>query len=219
MSDSSKSPRGHLLVAAGGHGRVVAEALPGPVVAYVDRHEAGWLDAERVASDDAALACGKLRGLALAPGLGGTRPEQLHARLEVLERYVAAGFAAPAVVHPAAWVSPSAELAPGVVVLAKAVVQATARLGRGVIVNSGAIVEHDCTLGAGCHVAPGATVLGDCELGEACMIGAGAVVLAGSRLPEAACRRVPWSRRRAAIPPEARPPPPQVQPLRCPLQR
>jgi sugar O-acyltransferase (sialic acid O-acetyltransferase NeuD family) len=178
------APSMHLLVAAGGHAKVVAEALPGPVTAYVDRHEADWLDAEWVASDEAALADGRLCALPLALGIAGTRPDHLAARLKLLEDYLAAGFQAPPVIHPAAVVSPSARIGAGAVVLAGAVVQACATVGPGCIVNTRAIVEHDCTVAAGCHLAPGAIVLGNCEVGRTCMIGAGAVLLPGSKLPD-----------------------------------
>jgi sugar O-acyltransferase (sialic acid O-acetyltransferase NeuD family) len=174
----------HLLIAAGGHAKVVAEALPGPVTAYVDSRPAGWLKAERIASDEAALADAGLRPLLLAFGMAGTRPDLLEKRLKLLEDYLAAGFTAPPVVHPAAVVSRSARIEAGAVILAGAVVQPCATVGPGCIVNTRAIVEHDCAIAAGCHLAPGAIVLGNCEVGRASMIGAGAVVLQGSTVPE-----------------------------------
>ncbi|MDH3920590.1 MAG: carbonic anhydrase [Rhodospirillales bacterium] len=174
----------HLLIAAGGHAKVVAEALPDPVAAYVDRREADWLDAEWIASDEAALADAGLRALPLALGIAGTRPDRLEGRLKLLEDYLAAGFQAPPVIHPAAVISPSARIEAGAVVLAGTVVQPHATVGRGCIVNTRAIVEHDCAIGAGSHLAPGAIVLGNCKVGRTCMIGAGAVVLPGSDLPD-----------------------------------
>lgn len=78
------------------------------------------------------------------------------------------------VVHATAWVAPSAELEPGVVVLAHAVVNSGARVGRHAIVNSGAVVEHDCVIGPGTHLAPGAVVGGGTRIGEAVFVGLGA---------------------------------------------
>ncbi|HYO44872.1 MAG TPA: hypothetical protein VES19_16865 [Candidatus Limnocylindrales bacterium] len=95
-------------------------------------------------------------------------------------RRVAAAFGAGAtwatVVHPAAWVSPSATLGPGAVVLAHAVVNTGAVIGAHAIVNSGAIVEHDVVVGDHAHIAPGAAIGGGARIGEDAFIGLNATV-------------------------------------------
>jgi len=80
------------------------------------------------------------------------------------------------VVHATAWISPTATLRDGAVVLAQAVVNAGAHVGRHAIVNSGAIVEHDVRVGDGSHVAPGAAIGGGTHIGENAFIGLGARV-------------------------------------------
>ncbi|MGH7634255.1 MAG: NeuD/PglB/VioB family sugar acetyltransferase, partial [Gemmatimonadaceae bacterium] len=89
------------------------------------------------------------------------------------------GVSLPALVHPAASVSPSVTLGGGAVVFAGAVINAAAQIGVAVIVNSGAIVEHDCVIGDGTHLAPGATLSGGVRVGSTCLIGARAVLLPG----------------------------------------
>jgi acyl-[acyl carrier protein]--UDP-N-acetylglucosamine O-acyltransferase len=159
---------------------VEAQALAGAQLAgYIDPNPCDWLDGPRM--DDAALEPGQ----AVVLGIGGIDPDQLARRLDLLGRYRGAGMAAPAVVHPAAWVSADARLEAGAIVLARAVVQPAAVIGCGAIVNTGAIVEHDSSIGDGSHVAPGAVVLGDCTVGAGCMIGAGAVVLPAATVPAA----------------------------------
>ena len=174
----------HLLIAAGGHAKVVVEALPGPVTAYVDPRRADWLEAEHISSDRQALTSNRLRALRIAFAFGGTMPEMLESRLNLLEDYLAAGFTAPPIVHPSAVVSRKARIDPGAVVFAGAVVQPCATVGPGSIINTRAVVEHDSDIAAGCHIAPGAIVLGNCTVGRTSMIGAGAVVLPGTRLPD-----------------------------------
>jgi sugar O-acyltransferase (sialic acid O-acetyltransferase NeuD family) len=80
------------------------------------------------------------------------------------------------IVHQAAWVAPSAELADGTVVLAGAIVNAGARIGPHAIVNSRAVVEHDVRIGAFVHVGPGAVVGGGTSIGSNVTIGLGALV-------------------------------------------
>lgn len=79
-------------------------------------------------------------------------------------------------VHPAAVVSSSAELGPGVTLMAGAIVNAGARLGENVVVNTGAILEHDCVLGNHVHVASGAVLGGGVDVGDGTHVGLGARV-------------------------------------------
>jgi acetyltransferase EpsM len=81
------------------------------------------------------------------------------------------------VVHPAAFVSPSAVLGRGVFVGPGAVVHSRAVVGDHAIVNSGAIVEHDCVVGENSHVAPGAVLAGASRVGRDVLVGVGARVL------------------------------------------
>ena len=168
-----------LLIGAGGHAKAVAEAATatlGGISAYVDPQPADWLAAQHIPGDDDVDA----DGTAVVLGLGGVTAAHLKKRLAVLRRYLDNGHVAPILQHPAAYVSDTARLGIGCIILAGAVVQPGAELGEGVIVNTRAIVEHDCVIGAGTHVAPGAVVLGGCRIGSCAMIGAGAVVLPGA---------------------------------------
>lgn len=171
------------LVGAGGHAKALVEALLAQghrIEVYVDLLESDWLDARRVTSDRDLSDT----RLAVIIGFGGTTPSALVKRLAVLRRYLARGFEAPAVVHPAATVSRSARLGAGVCIIAGAVIQPATNLGMGVIVNTNAVVDHDSAVAEGSHVAPGAVVLGGCKVGGCAMIGAGAVVLQGASVPD-----------------------------------
>jgi len=81
------------------------------------------------------------------------------------------------VVHPKAYVHPTAVIGEGTVVLVGAIVQPMARIGRHVIINTGAIVEHDCQVGDFAHLAPGVRLAGGVKVGEACLLGVGTSVV------------------------------------------
>lgn len=97
-------------------------------------------------------------------------------RRKVFARLAEAGFGCPALVHPTAFVEPSATLDAGVQVFPHAYVGSDARVGFGSIVNTGAIVSHDCTLGEAANVSPGALLAGGVTLGDGALVGMGVTV-------------------------------------------
>lgn len=172
---------GVLLVGAGGHGRCVAEALilsAKALAGYVDPEPSAWARLPRRSEEELEAWC-KAAGI-VAIGIGGVSPDDLKARLALVERYRTLGAKLPVVRHPSAVVSPTALVEAGAILLAGAIVQPAARIGRGALINTRAIIEHDVQIGPGAHIAPGAMVLGGSKIGEAAMIGAGAIILPGS---------------------------------------
>lgn len=180
-----------LVIGAGGHGRVTADALLAggeTVVGFLD-NDPGLRGREimglPVLGEEEALRNPLFQDCALANGIGGIggggRPS---ARRLVQERLEQAGREFVGVRHPGAIVSPFAVIDPTAQIFASGVIQAGARIGRGCIVNTAAVVEHDCDLGAFAHCAPGSLVCGDVVIGEEAHIGAGAVVRQGIRLAD-----------------------------------
>lgn len=172
-----------LILGAGGHGKVMAEAAEAKGV---------W-DNIAFLDDRYAMLDGSLRWPVLGKieRAGQFISDFSHAtvavgdsrmRLEWLDMLAGHGFRIPSLIHPKAWVSPSASLAEGCVVMANATVQADARLGRGCIVNTGASVDHDCRLGEGVHVCPGASVGGEVFVGNGSWLGIGCSVIQGIRI-------------------------------------
>lgn len=180
---------GVIIVGAGGHAVVVADALLAAgqrVLGFVDNDASlcgRSLCGLPVLGDDAWLADQDPAKVWLANGIGGSRGESL--RAVVQHRLQAAGWQFVAVRHPSATVSPFAQIGAGVHLMAHSVVQPGATVGVGCIVNSAAVVEHDVELGAFVHVACNATLCGGVHVGARSHVGAAAVVRQGVRLGEA----------------------------------
>lgn len=185
------SQRRVIIVGAGGHARVVADALLGCGLDVAGFTDPAMVRGAPALGGLAVLGCDDdldrladravtdlANGIGFAEQAGASRREQAQARL------VAAGWTFPAVVHRAATVSPFATVADGAIVLAGAVIQPGARVEPGAVVNSGAIVEHDAVVGGWSHVAPGAVLCGQVVVGLRCYVGAGAVIRQGVRLGE-----------------------------------
>jgi sugar O-acyltransferase (sialic acid O-acetyltransferase NeuD family) len=82
----------------------------------------------------------------------------------------------PAIRHPSAFVSSSAQIGKGSVILAGAHVGPNSRIGEFCILNTGSSVDHDCTLQDFASIAPGAFTGGLVEIGECSAVGVGASI-------------------------------------------
>ena len=192
-------PQGIVILGAGGHARVLAEALRLcglPLAGHVAPRRAEGMDADPPPGDalpdpwlgpwlgtDDALPALAGAGLAFASGLGFVDAAGAARRARILAQVPGPWVT---ICHPGAIVAPSAVLEPGVFVAAGAVVGTQTRLGRGVIVNTGAVVDHDCDLGPNTHVATGARLAGGVTTGADVLIGAGAVLRQGLQIGAAA---------------------------------
>ena len=82
-------------------------------------------------------------------------------------------------IHPTAYVSPTATIKSGTVILPHAVVNTDVVVGKGCIINLGAIVDHGCILEEGVHICLGAIVKGENRIVRLSKIEAGEVVERG----------------------------------------
>lgn len=79
-------------------------------------------------------------------------------RMKYHEELKRCGYNIPILIHPTAYVSPTASIAPGCIIRAKAVVSRDVRLGEACILNVGALIDHHVEIGYGCHILMGAVV-------------------------------------------------------------
>ena len=97
-------------------------------------------------------------------------------RMAWMARLMENGIRVPVLVHPSAYVSPTATLFAGVTVLPKAVVNTGVMVKTGCIINIGALIDHDCVLEGGCHLAPGAIVKAENRIPACTKIDSGTVI-------------------------------------------
>ena len=93
------------------------------------------------------------------------------------------GRGCPPLIHAKAWVSPSACIGWGSIVMAGAVIQADVIIGKHCIINSSASVDHDCVLGDFVHVAPGVNLCGGVKVGEGSLLAVGLGFAPNSEIP------------------------------------
>jgi len=178
-----KGAQAVILIGAGGHARVLLDALALNQVAVLgltdaDRGKHGQLlEGSRVLGDDSVLERFAPQTTLLVNALGST--DTMRPREQAYERLRALGYRFMTVVHPSAVVAKSAQLGEGVQLMAGAIVQPGASVGDNSLVNTGAQLDHDCVVGRHVHLAPGATLSGAVRVGNASHIGTGATVVQG----------------------------------------
>jgi len=101
------------------------------------------------------------------------------ARVNLLQRALKAGFELASVVSPSAYVSPSAQIGKGTVVMHGAIINSGVKVGSNCIINSRALLEHDTQVSDNCHISTGAILNGGVIVDEGCFIGSGTIVKEG----------------------------------------
>lgn len=99
-------------------------------------------------------------------------------RLEWIRKIEQSGGRLATIIHPTAYVSQRALIAPGTVILPNAVVNTGVRVEKGCIINLGAIIDHGCVIEEGAHICLGAIVKGDNRVERLMKIEAGEVIQA-----------------------------------------
>lgn len=79
-------------------------------------------------------------------------------RVKYHEELKRCGYNIPVLVHPTAYISPTAILSPGCIIRAKAVVSRDVKIGEACILNVGALLDHHVEIGRGCHILMGAII-------------------------------------------------------------
>lgn len=177
---------GAVILAAGGHARVVYDAA---LSAGVD--VAGFVDAAlpegtvvleqgRVLGTEAWLSTVGAHLPVLYNGLGAN--SDTARRQALFDRWVKLGARFPTLVHPSAVVGRECVLEAGAQVMAGVVMQPRVRLGVNVVVNTKASIDHDACVEAHAFIAPSVVLCGGVTIGAGAFIGAGAILAPGVRV-------------------------------------
>jgi sugar O-acyltransferase (sialic acid O-acetyltransferase NeuD family) len=172
--------RNIIILGAGGHGRVVAEAA---------EQEGIW---DRIAFLDDRTDVLKVLGLDIvgkfddyinlidefqfAVAAVGDNARRVH----WLDKLKDAGYSTPVILHPKSYVSKYSTVGEGTVILAGAVINTNCRIGRACIININSCVDHDCEIGDGVHISSGAVVRSISKIDRLSGIGAASCVKSGS---------------------------------------
>ena len=160
-----------LILGAGGYGKTIAD-LAAQLGSY---DQISFLDDGQTGENILGI-CARFAEFADAdtqiyPAFGNNET-----RMRWLKTLCDAGMTVPTLVHPRAYVSPTAKVGTGSVVLPMAVVNTGVEVKKGCIINIGALIDHDSVIEDGVHLAPGAIVKAENRIPAGSKIDSGVVV-------------------------------------------
>jgi UDP-perosamine 4-acetyltransferase len=172
-----------IILGAGGHAKVLIDALQCQstnIIGITDPdpelHGKDVMGIPIIGDDNLILEYG-VNDIMLVNGLG--KVNRSNKRMQIYDTFKERGYIFTRVIHPSAEISPRANLAEGVHVMAGAIIQTLATIGVNTIINTRASIEHECIIGDHVHIAPGATISGGVKIGDSVLIGAGATIIQG----------------------------------------
>lgn len=180
---------GVCLIAGGGHGRVVLDALLASgarVVGVVDPalRVGDCVFGVTVLGGDEWISGAQADNLMLANGVGAQ--PGIHSRTAIFDKWKSLGFRFAGVAHPTAFVGRDCVLGEGSQIMVGAVLQCGVSIGANSVVNTRVSIDHDCRIGKHAFVGPGAVLCGEVQVGDQAFIGAGAIILPGMRIGQGA---------------------------------
>ena len=172
-----------MLIGAGGHGRVVLEALTSlgikPFGFYDDNMEKGRI-IDGIEVKGTILEFMNIEeeyDFVVCIGKNSIRKT-------LFERMKEKGKNPLTVIHPKAYVTNNAVIGEGTVVCAGAIVSAGAVIGENCIINTNCSIDHECIIQNHSQVQPGAVLTGNVLIGEMSIIGSGAIIIPGIKIGE-----------------------------------
>lgn len=105
-------------------------------------------------------------------------------RIRIFESVWKNGGKFPVIISPNAYVSKSAKIGEGSIIMHNAIINARAVIGKCCIINTGSLIEHEVVINDFCHVSTHAVVNGQVTVGGRSFIGSNSVIANNVTLPE-----------------------------------
>jgi len=178
--NESQLPR--LLLGAGGHAKVVIDALrsTGQEILGIlapDMEQGDSLMNVPVIGGDEIINQYSKDQVLLINGVGSLPGKDC--RWRISEKYRRKKYQFGQVLHDKVLVASDVLLASGVQIMSGAIIQTNSKIGLDTIINTGSLIDHDCIIGSNCHIAPGVSLSGNVTVGNGAHIGTGSTVIQG----------------------------------------
>ncbi|MBR4979699.1 MAG: hypothetical protein IKX77_04035 [Clostridia bacterium] len=160
-----------VIIGAGGYGTMVKD-----VAEQLGIYEKIFFLDDNKTGEDVVGKCGEYEKFIDAntdiyPAFGNNEK-----RLELVDKLISLGAEVPTIIHPKAYVSKTAKVERGTVILPLAAVNTGCVINRACIINTSAIIDHGTVIGKGTHVCLGAIVKAENKIPPLVKIQAGEVI-------------------------------------------
>jgi sugar O-acyltransferase (sialic acid O-acetyltransferase NeuD family) len=177
-----------LIIGAGGHAGVVADAL------LMARDAGELVDPVGYLDDAPALVGISVLGLPVLGPIAARNAVRHDAvivaignnadRRRLFEELRQAGETFAIARHPSAVIGRNVSIGEGTMICAGAIVNCGSVVGSNVILNTGCSVDHDGRIGDHVHIAPGVRLGGNVTIGAGTLVGIGSAVMPGRTVGE-----------------------------------
>lgn len=168
-----------LILGAGGHGRVVKETAE--AMDIFDKTD--FLDDNSESKVAIGLCCDFSKYInEYSYAFVGIGNHEL--RMNWINILTKAGYKIPVLIHPTAFVSPSAKIYEGSIVGAKAVVNTNVVIEKGCIISIGVLIDHDSYVSQYSHINTGAIIKAGCKVKSFNNVDAGRVYSGDKKLED-----------------------------------
>lgn len=168
--------RNLLIIGAGGHGKVVAEAAllsrKWEQIAFLDDNKTGDILGVPVVGRISELSSFREEYDYGFVALGDNEK-----RLLLMKKLIIYDYKIPTIIHPSCIVSIFSDIGEGTVILSGSIIGTDTKIGRGCIINTASSIDHDCTIGDGVHISPGVHIAGGVTIGAKSIIYTGASII------------------------------------------
>lgn len=169
-----------ILLGAGGHAKVVADALIKSGINILgvvspDKSKGSNFFGLKVLGNDEECIAFSSKEVKLANGIGAIPGKKN--RWELADKMRKKGYQFIKVIHPSALIAKDVVLEEGVQIMAGVIIQPGSSIGQDTIVNSRTSIDHDCKVGINCHLAPGVVLSGFVNIDNGVQIGTGTIVI------------------------------------------
>lgn len=105
-------------------------------------------------------------------------------RQDEYDRLVSIGFEMVNIIHPEAFIDPSAHIGSGNLVLEGARIGTQCEVGNNNYINVNSVLCHHSKLDGNIHLAPSSVVAGNVRIGKHCLIGMSSTIVSGAKIGE-----------------------------------
>jgi UDP-3-O-[3-hydroxymyristoyl] glucosamine N-acyltransferase len=160
-----------LILGAGGYGGVVKETAE--AMSVFDK--ISFLDDNPDCKDSIGL-CSEYEKFGGTYNFAFSAFENSELRLMWFERLKESCFTIPILIHPSAFISPSANINSGTIVEPRAVINTNSFIEKVCIIGADAIVDYNTFISCGCNIESGSIIKSDCVIKAHTTVTSGMVV-------------------------------------------